>query len=190
MEFLSSWANSVTISAIIATLLEMVLPEGKNKKYIKTIIGVYILFAILAPIVNKFGVGEINFEEMLANVSYSNNATIQAASIDTFSSIESIYQSNLKADLKSKLNERGYELINSFFDIELNSNEEYGKIYSIKLQVKPKEKSTGSIEKVEININNSSEMKKEETLTTKEKNELKEYLSGIYDIKKENIAIK
>ena len=53
IKFISSWAGGIVLSVIIATILEMILPEGKNKKYIKTVIGVYILFAIISPIISK-----------------------------------------------------------------------------------------------------------------------------------------
>ena len=46
MSWMSHWANGVIVAVILATIFEMILPEGNNKKYIKTVIGVFVLFTI------------------------------------------------------------------------------------------------------------------------------------------------
>ena len=52
--FISNWAQGIIVAVIIASIIEMILPEGSSKKYIKVVIGVYILFVIVTPIVNQF----------------------------------------------------------------------------------------------------------------------------------------
>ncbi len=49
---ISSWAEQLIIAVIIATILEIILPKGNSKKYIKTIIGIYILYTIISPVLN------------------------------------------------------------------------------------------------------------------------------------------
>ena len=34
---MSTWAKSIILAVIVSTIIQMILPEGKNKKYIKTI---------------------------------------------------------------------------------------------------------------------------------------------------------
>lgn len=53
IENISSWAEQIIVAVIIATLIEMILPNGNNKKYVKAVIGVYILFTIISPIFKK-----------------------------------------------------------------------------------------------------------------------------------------
>ncbi len=48
---ISSWAEQIVIAVIIAIILEMVLPKGNSKKYIKTVIGIYILYIIILPVI-------------------------------------------------------------------------------------------------------------------------------------------
>ena len=56
MEKISLWASQIIIAVIIGTIIEMILPKGNNKKYIKVVIGVYILFTILSPVItNAYG---------------------------------------------------------------------------------------------------------------------------------------
>lgn len=53
ISFISSWAEQIIVAVIIATIIEMILPNGNNKKYIKVVIGIYVLFTILSPILEK-----------------------------------------------------------------------------------------------------------------------------------------
>ena len=38
MEWFSKWAEGIIIAVIVSTIIEMILPEGNSKKYIKVII--------------------------------------------------------------------------------------------------------------------------------------------------------
>lgn len=51
---ISTWAEQVIIAVIIATIIELILPNGNSKKYIKIVIGVYILYTITFPIIKLF----------------------------------------------------------------------------------------------------------------------------------------
>ena len=74
---ISSWAKSIILAIIIATILEMILPEGNNKKYIKTVIGIYILFTIISPIFSKINKGKIDIDTS----KYENYFNTQAKSV-------------------------------------------------------------------------------------------------------------
>ena len=54
---MSTWAKSIILAVIVSTIIQMILPEGNNKKYIKTVIGLYILFTIISPIISKISGG-------------------------------------------------------------------------------------------------------------------------------------
>lgn len=38
MEWFSSWAQGIVVAVIIGTIIEMILPEGSSKKYIKVVV--------------------------------------------------------------------------------------------------------------------------------------------------------
>ena len=66
INFMSSWAEQIVLAVIIATIIELILPKNKNTKYIKMVIGVYVLFNIISPIIkNKenFSVEKYNTEK-------------------------------------------------------------------------------------------------------------------------------
>ena len=50
---ISLWAKEIAIAVIICTLILMIIPNNKNKKYIKVIAGIYILFCVLNPITSR-----------------------------------------------------------------------------------------------------------------------------------------
>ena len=53
IDFINDWAGELVVALIIVTIIEMLLPENKTKKYVKTVIGVYIIFCIISPFINK-----------------------------------------------------------------------------------------------------------------------------------------
>lgn len=199
---ISSWAGGIVTAVMIVTILEMMLPEGKNKKYIKTVLGIYLLFTIISPIIKAVNNEEINFENLMEmeNIMNSTNS-VNKISIETNASIENMYETNLKKDIKSKLEQKGYKASQIAVVFELEDEQNYGKIYEISLQLeKEKEKdeknSNGTIhkiEKIQITVGNEkeeqSESSEKESITEKEKQEIKEYLSTNYDVEKNKITI-
>ena len=54
ISFISSWTQGIIVSVIIASIIEMILPDGNCQKYVKVVIGVFILFSIVSPVISKF----------------------------------------------------------------------------------------------------------------------------------------
>ena len=73
IENISVWAEQIIIAVVIATLIEMILPEGNNRKYIKAVIGVYILFTIISPILKNNG--NFNFNNIDYESYFKENET-------------------------------------------------------------------------------------------------------------------
>ena len=72
VSWLSNWAEAIIIAVIIATIIEMILPEGSSKKYIKVVIGVYILFTIVSPVITQFTGKSLAVSDFLDLDSYIN----------------------------------------------------------------------------------------------------------------------
>lgn len=62
--FLRSWCEGITISIFVTIIIEMLVPAGNIKKYVRVIIGIYIVFVILNPIVSN--INNIDIEEFLS----------------------------------------------------------------------------------------------------------------------------
>ncbi len=53
VKFFRIWCEELIISSFIVSIIEMLVPEGNTKKYIKVITGIYMIFVILSPILLK-----------------------------------------------------------------------------------------------------------------------------------------
>ncbi len=203
VDFINSWAKGIIIAVIITTIIELILPEGNNKKYVKTILGIYVLFVIIYPLISKISGRNINIESLISTYNVDEYETNNIA-IETNVYIEETYKKNLEEDLKSKFNEKGYEIDNINLYVETENPELYGRINSIVMQISKKDQDKNTdlanenitenkieqIDKVEIKLSNSkTETKRENDISKEEIDNLKEYLNINYSIEKERIHI-
>ena len=194
IEFLSSWAQGIIVAVIIATLIEMILPNSSSKKYVKVVIGMYILFTIVSPIIKKLGGKDINLnsidiEKYEQQISKSDNTISRKFEDNNTRSIKDIYVSNLKADISAKLKEKGYEIDTS--DIQIKDDENYTieKITLKLIKMEQKQEKNNEIVINTVEIGNTISQKDSKTLSDDEKQEVKDYISETYDIDKKNINI-
>lgn len=220
MEWVSGWIQGIIIAVIISTIIEMILPEGSSKKYIKVVIGVYILFSMVSPVItkltgNNFRVSDIfDLDEYIETSKNSGSLQNQLES-ENQNQIKDIYLSSMKNDIKEKIENKGYT-VNSV-EIEVEDDEQYT-LKKIKLQITKNsdsndEKKTDNTNQIVENVNevqikvqtdnshntvqntqessqssknaNSSNTK----ISSQNKKELKEYLSGVYEINVKSIFI-
>lgn len=194
IEFLSSWAQGIIVAVIIATLIEMILPNSSSKKYVKVVIGMYILFTIVSPIIKKLGgkdinLNTINIEKYERQISKSDNTISRKFEDNNTRSIKDIYVSNLKADISAKLKEKGYEINTS--DVQIKDDENYTieKITLKLIKMEQKQEKNNEIVINTVEIGNTISQKDSKTLSDDEKQEVKDYISETYDIDKKNINI-
>ena len=130
--FLSSWAEQVILAVIIATILELILPNSKNKKYVQMVIGVYVLFNIISPIIkNK---EKLVFSEIDLDKYITTSTKVEQSSMDA--RLEKIYLDELENNIKSKFKNAGIEIIKCTIDAELDTTKKNAGIHSIDVKVK------------------------------------------------------
>ena len=193
VKIINSWAQGIIIVAIISTIIEMILPEGNNKKYVKVILGFYVLFVIINPIISGLSKSNISFNTILNKTNkemekYNNNYI----SIETNSYIEDTYKNNLKKDIESKLKEKGFNTKNIKLYIETENEEKYGQINSIVLEIEKEnieENVNNRIEEININTSNKKTKEVKEEIQEDDINTIKEYFVNTYCIEKERIHI-
>jgi len=209
IEWISNWAEAIIIAVIIATIIEMLLPEGSSKKYIKVVIGVYILFTIVSPILTKITGNSlqvsdiINLDEYLKKV--NENVIYENALMENNSnSIREIYINNLKTDIKSKLKSKGYLVSNIDLDVAYDENYTINKIIidANKIENEENQRENENIFDIEIvneisieisntivETNASKENKEKNNLNSSDEREIIEYLSSVYEINQRDIEI-
>ena len=178
INFLNNWVEQITISVIIVSIFELILPKGNLKKYIKIVLGVYIIFCIISPFVNDFkwyDIENIDFNKYSQNITENK---VNQESMDT--RLQELYIEELKRNITEKVKENGYNV--SKCDIKANLTEKNGNvgINNINLVV-----SKGIIEKVEINSKDETKNQNNEEIE-----KIKEEIAKTYEINKNTINIK
>ncbi len=190
---MSTWAKSIILAVIVSTIIQMILPEGNNKKYIKTVIGLYILFTIISPIISKISGGNSTIDVSKYENYFNVESTTTASANVIDKNLDNTYTSSIKADIKNRMKQKGYKVNSLDANIELKNEESYGTINSLKISLEREENNNNSniqaVNKIEIKISNNTNEVKQNNLTSMEKQEIKNYLSETYSIKKENIEV-
>lgn len=215
IEWLNEWAQGIIVAVIIATIIELILPKGNSKKYVKVIVGIYILFTIISPVIAKVKGNELNVNEILDTAKFekelekSNSKISEKLESNNSRSIKDIYVSNLTTDIKNKLKEKGYNVVSSSINVKDDKNYtieeinlDVNKIENEQADNQENEQEVNRIESINIEkvkirvdtdntIDNTEESKiiNKNTLTEEQKHEIKEYLSTTYNIDIKNIIL-
>ena len=178
--WLSSWAGSVVASIIVCTIIELVLPNNSNKKYARTVIGIYILFTILSPIITKISSNDINIigtiDSVISSTEYEEIS--ENSGLDTTENIKQIYKNNIEQDIISKLKQKGYDSVITAISINFIDGEDYGKINQLNIKINEKIENENEIKVVEnVNIDLSSNSE-ENIISKQEQEKLKNFISS------------
>ena len=143
IEFISSWAKSLGLAIVIVSILEMLLPNNKNKKYIRMVMGIYILFNIVSPFIDNkdiFNIEDIDLEKYA--MEQETSSQLQSEEVDQTSMnkrIEELYIEELEKDIAKKLEEQGYEVESCKVKATISDEENESGIEEIKIKVKKSE---------------------------------------------------
>lgn len=150
--FLSSWVKGLGLAIVIVSILEMLLPNNKTKKYIRMVMGIYVLFTMISPFVsNKEWFNEIKNMNWEENIIAQTSTQVNQTSMDA--RIKQLYQEELEKDITKKLKEQGYEVTNCQVKLKIEENEEDTEISKIKIKVEKKqEKETKEDNNIEEQI--------------------------------------
>lgn len=157
IDFISSWAEQIVLAIIVSTIIELILPKSKNKKYIQMVVGVYVLFNIISPIINnqeKISIDKYNIE----NYTVSSQQVIDQSSMDE--RIEKIYLKELEDTVTSRFEENGCTVLKCNVDAILDTNQKNAGIHMINVKVKsPADEET--ISKIKSELASEFEIKED-----------------------------
>ena len=142
IEFLSTWAKNIGLSIIVISILEMLLPNNKTKKYVRMVFGMYIIFSIISPFINNKDILDVSSFDLEKYANYTSNQTSgKQTSMDN--RIEEIYIEELEKDITKKVEDLGYQVVTCNVYATLSSENEESYIEQITLTVeKGEEQST------------------------------------------------
>lgn len=219
IDFLVIWAEQIIIALIIIVIIEMILPNS-NKKYIKVIFGIFIIYIILSPIISSKSDEFINLIKNDIDSENITNLTNEENSIDIINgTFLETYESNIIYAIENSLDFYGYSI--KVEDIEINNNND---ILNLKIKIldenneiakgnikdninyneKSNVRTVNQVEIDKIEIDNNNLLDDESALKTENEknysnnnnnreetinNEIINYISETFNIKKENIII-
>ena len=139
IEFLSSWAKSLGLAIIVISILEMLLPNNKTKKYVRMVFGLYIIFNILSPFIRNKDILDVNSYDLNEYIDRYTTSQTNETQNSANNQIEEIYIRELEKDITEKVESLGYQVTTCNVYATLSSKNEENYIEKIVLTVEKKE---------------------------------------------------
>ena len=148
---LTSWAKAIVMAIIIVSILEMLLPNNKTKKYIKMVMGLFILYNIISPFIKDKNA--LKFEE--ADLQTFTSSEIKSIEVNQESMdrrLEELYIQQIEKDITKKLEKKGYKVKSCKVQAKISNDEDTTGITKIKLKIEKGEKQESEDEKQDEEI--------------------------------------
>lgn len=192
INFLSSWVKNLCLALIVVSILEMLLPNNKTKKYVKMVMGLYILFSIIEPFIENSNELKFNVEDLYNQYSVETSAeseNVNQKSMD--SRLDELYKQKLENDIVQKLDEEGYVVEDCDVKAHISSNDTGIELITIKIKEKKDNSNENDenqsnekmnieekivneiqkIQKVEINVSKNQDNSSDESTQSEQQNQ-------------------
>lgn len=201
IEFLSSWTKGLGVTIVIVSILEMLLPNNKTKKYIRMVLGIFVIFNIISPLIqnkDKLNLSNLDIEDY---TTVETTSTVNQTSMDE--RINKLYEEELKKDITKKVEEKGYNVKSAKINTTRNEEEEW-EINQIQLNIEKGDepaKETETVEnkivtevqkikKIDTKINKEEQSSsKEKKITNADIQNVKKFLIEEYGVKEKCLKI-
>lgn len=216
INFLSSWVKNLCLALIVVSILEMLLPNNKTKKYVKMVMGLYILFSIIAPFVENSSELKFDIEDLYEK--YSTETSTISESTDQTSMdnrLNELYKEKLEKDIVQKLDEEGYIVEECNVKAHISNDDNGIELITLKIKEKKNKNDANNenkigledkivneiqkIQKVEIDVSNDNDNYQEDTNIGKQKDEnnitktdikvIKQFLTKEYGVSEKCLKI-
>lgn len=214
IDFLSKWIEQIAIAVIIASTFEMLLPDGNIKKYVKMILGIYVVFSIILPFTDNKVMGKLDISKKIDEYSENNiNKYYANNEISIDKKLNEIYEDTFEKELIQTIEKEGFVVYKCVVKGNFNAEEKNAGISKIQIVLesqkiinkksdgdndiiksdeannKIKVENVDEVPKVEIKVESKIKNITEYEVNTKDIDTLKKYLSKHYEIDKEIIEI-
>ncbi|MBP3597177.1 MAG: stage III sporulation protein AF [Clostridia bacterium] len=116
IDFFVECVESIIIAIIFVIIIEMLLPNGSNKKYIKMVSGIYLMFTILNPFLELFN-KDISLDL------FENIDSIETSSNISEDYLKNYYTESFKTAIKADLKELGYDIDEIVLELDDTNSE-------------------------------------------------------------------
>lgn len=125
-KFISQWLKEIVLLFIIISIVDIIMPKGKMKRYVDFIIGLLIIFTIISPF-TKLNNITLNLDKEVSN--FNEKLITKDSLIDIQEKqIENIYVSNLKGQLREVIEDNSAYIVE---DIDIATIPDEKNIFNI-----------------------------------------------------------
>lgn len=125
IESINIWCENLIVIVCLITLVEMLVPDGINKKYIKVINGIFLMFVVLNPIIDIV-------DNKKRNYSFLENFKTDVVCVSQNNEIiNKVYEDGMIRQIKSDLKKVEVECL----DVEFDFDDKYEKITKIRIKI-------------------------------------------------------
>lgn len=210
IKFLSGWIEGIAIAVIIASIFEMIIPKGNIQKYIKVILGIYVIFSIISPFVDSKALYSMNVSETIDEFSENvTNQNYEAKQDSPEKNLNKIYKSTFEKDIIKTVENEGFVVYKCSVEGVFDAEQEDAGISKIEITVesrkkeKNKEKKTEKsgkensikvqdvkeVEKVEVSVGEQKVEESDNKVSAKDVDTLKKFISKHYEVEKGLISV-
>ena len=208
IDFLVAWAEQIVVALIIIVIFEMIIPNSSNKKYLKVIFGIFIVYIIISPIVSENSSNLINnMIKDVGNIKDIEQSSINLNQVDIINgTFNEVYKENLTENIIETLKLKGFDIdveqievednnilsltikINGEIDTNSNTEKENDNSVNENVNASINKVNEIKIEEIQISENNVSE-ESENTEAVENNESIITFLSETYNIDKNNITV-
>lgn len=203
IEGIKIWIKNIVMVIILVSFLEILMPEGKIKKYLNLIFGFIVMLIILNPIIDFLNNNDELENEVFKISSELNkkeysfiNSNIENKQMEQ---LASLYKNRIEEDIIYRV-ESKYDVKVTKVNVELedSTEEKMGEIRRLELSVTGKTEKTNeeAIPIVKIDISNSEQdnIQKENVNQDKNSNtslrkKIQEDISNIYNLNDDSVVV-
>lgn len=182
MPFLKSWITSIVMLVIFVTVVEMMVPANKYKKYIDLVIGVLIMITIIKPVFGLLSFGNKNIDSMFNIAEGRFTYDIDNIQKKQNELIIKLYKENLATQISEYIKNK-YGLNVNAVNVSLNNDSSIYTLKNISISIAGKE--SGKITQVKKVVLDSSSMDQKDNVIQN----IKKDISVVYNLPIKNISI-
>lgn len=206
INFLSSWVKNLSLALIIVSILEMILPNNNTKKYVKMVMGLYILFSIISPFIensDKFNFDDLDLSTYVEESQATSSVSEELDQTSMDNRLNQIYKEELQKDITQKIEEKGYKVESCKAVAHISDGNSKIEKITLKIYGKTNEDNSDTIEnkivteiqkiqKVDIDISKNEENEETEETSSITKTDvkiIKDFLINEYGVSEKCLKI-
>lgn len=198
MHYLTEFATSLIVFSLVATTLEMLIPNSNFKKYVQFVIGLILIVLIFSPI-SKLLKTDFS-DDVLKNISNFETASLDTIASEVETQKNEIFEANKEYILSefstALMQTANEELVQKFnysiveLQVELideNSEVDYENINEINVRITTNESSESVLPVKKVRI--GEEVKEVTKQETRDLREVQKFLIKTWELEESDIAV-